>query len=472
MPFARIIASNPSAARYTARTLHEAGYEVEIVPPGTAGNPAAEVVFDLDADKMLSINAEDYVPGEREFVLKPLWRKFTAKRKAEEDIARAVRSFPTRSASSAGQKVSAKEPPIAQAPITPKPERETIAAREAAEAAQLAERRRIAAEERRRAEEAESLRAAEVARVRAEEAERLRSEQMRLQREQEAVRQRDIEAQRAEFRRQQQAWELEAARQREREEREMIVRKQEEERLRAEALLREAEATAAAEAAYQQKLQQQRAEALRREAIQRQADEAHRSDVLRQRQDEEVVRKAEAQRLLLEANMRREEAAREREAVPEVVLAKKNIEVPTLSQYLALRLQERREARVAKSRSKVTRIDRGSRSAWRQAWPVTAAVAAACLVGWGIASYRDASPAATSQDKPPILSPGQYAPYPVATPASSPAVKQPANKTKRSAVRSQERGEDEVVVHHYYPSKTATAQNRVPQHGKKITDLQ
>ena len=89
MPLARIVASNPAAARYTARTLREAGYDVEIVPPGSPANPSVELEFDVDADKMISQSTSDHVPGEREFVLKPLWRKFNAKRKADEDVARA-----------------------------------------------------------------------------------------------------------------------------------------------------------------------------------------------------------------------------------------------------------------------------------------------------------------------------------------------------------------------------------------------
>jgi hypothetical protein len=471
MSVARIIASNPSAARYTARTLHEAGYEVEIVPPGAAANPAAEIVFDLDADKMLSINTDQYVPGQREFVGKPVWRKFTAKRKTEETIARAMRAYPRQGGSSPKQEAAATKAAVTNSPVVAGPDHPAISAQKAAEQAARLETERIALEER-RAEEAKIARMAELGRVRAEEAERLRAEQLRVQQEQEAARQLDLEAQRAELRRQQQAQELEAARKREREEREMIARKQEEARERAEEIRREGEAKRQAEAAYQLRLEEQRAEALRREALQREADEAHRSDVMRQRQDEEIARKAEAQRLLLEANRRREESAREREVVAEPVVAKNGGQMPTLSQYLALRLQQRSETRAAKSRSKITRIDRPGRSAWRQAWPITAGVAALCLIGWGIASYRDAAPAATSQDKPPILTPGQYAPYPVATPVSAPAAKQQAHKARRSAVRGQDVADDEVVVHHYYPSKAATAQNRTPQHGKKITDLQ
>jgi hypothetical protein len=103
---------------------------------------------------------------------------------------------------------------------------------------------------------------------------------------------------------------------------------------------------------------------------------------------------------------------------------------------------------------------------------VTAGVAAACLIGWGIASYHDAAPAAASQEKPPILSPGQYAPYPVTAGASAPGstARPPARPAKRSAVRNEGIAQDEVVVHHYYPSKSTTAQNQNPH--KKITDLQ
>lgn len=468
MPFARIIASNPSAARYTARTLHEAGYEVEIVPPGTAANPAAEVVFDVDADKMLSIDTEIFAPGEREFVLKPLWRRLTANRKAEQDIFRALRAYPRRSAPPHKQKAPAEATPVAATAAANVAEPD-IAACQAAEAATFAERQHAAAaEEKRRAEETERLRAEQVAR--AQEAERIRTEQLRIQQEQEAALQRELEAQRLELHRQQQARELELARRREREEREMIVLKQEEERKRAEAIQREAEVKAAEEAVYQRQLEDQRLEALRREMLQRDADEAHRSDVIRQRHDEEHARKAEAQRLLLEANLRREQSARARETARETSAAPNpTVSVPTLSQYMALRLQHWSEARAARSRSKVTRIDSGTRSAWRQAWPVTAGVAALCLIGWGIASYHEAPSAAASQEKPPILSPGQYAPYPVATPVATPAAKA-TRRVKRSAVRSQNIAQDEVVVHHYYPSKTTTAQNQGPH--KKITDLQ
>src|SRR5205809_867687 len=89
MPVARIIASNPSAARDTAQALRQSGYEVEIVPPGTPLHHAVDLEFDADTDTVVSQSTESYVPGEREFVLKPLWRKLTAKYLASRDVARA-----------------------------------------------------------------------------------------------------------------------------------------------------------------------------------------------------------------------------------------------------------------------------------------------------------------------------------------------------------------------------------------------
>ena len=208
----------------------------------------------------------------------------------------------------------------------------------------------------------------------------------------------------------------------------MIVRKQEEERRRAEAFRRQQEA----EAAHQAQLAQERESRLRQEAMQRQAEEEHRNEVMRQRREEDLARRAEAQRLLLEANKRREESMHQR-AVEPVELPVSNA-IPTVGQYLGLRVNQWRQARSARQsnpRTKVTRIDRSGRSAWYQAWPITAGVAALCLIGWGIAAYHD-SAAQSAQTPPPILSPGQYAPYPVASAAPNRGIKsaQPRLTTK------------------------------------------
>jgi hypothetical protein len=122
----------------------------------------------------------------------------------------------------------------------------------------------------------------------------------------------------------------------------------------------------------------------------------------------------------------------------------------------------------------VTPIDRAGVFAWRQAWPITAIVAAAFLLGWGIAVYHGSSGAPNAvTSQPPILAPGQYAPYPVTTSTTAKKPAAPAGRppAKKHAVRDTAFAEDEVVTHHYYPSKAATAQNRAPQR-KKISDLQ
>lgn len=450
MPLARIVASNPASARYTARTLHEAGYEVEIVPPGSPANSTAELVFDVDADKMISQSTDRYVPGEREFVLKPLWRKFNAKRKADEDVARAQR---------------------ARRNWTPVQRERYESARVAAPAAPERHEERAP-----RASVQQEARRVEAIRV------------QRLREEQEAAHLRVLEEQHAELRRQEQARQLELTRKQEYEEQQMILRKQEEERQRAEALHQQQEAEAAEgarqmqiaqerEASREVQVAQEREARMRQDAMLRQAEEQHRDDVMRQRREEELSRRAETQRLLLEANKRREESIRERGSAP--VIAPQSIigSVPTLREYFVLRMVQWRQSRAArqsKSRANVTRIDRSGRSAWRQAWPITAGVAAACLVGWGIAAYHESAP--QSVEAPPILSPGQYAPYPVANPPANTAAKRtvthPQTRPKPSAVHRADVADDEVVVHHYYPAKGVTAQNRAPQRAKKITDLQ
>jgi hypothetical protein len=486
MPLARIVASNPAAARYTARTLHEAGYDVEIVPPGADPNPSAELVFDVDADKMISMSTESHVPGEREFVLKPLWRKFKAKRKADEDVARAQHA---RKSWSPAQRDRYEAARVA-APAAPERRAEADGdragqrAREAALAA--AEQRRVSAD----LAAVEASRIAEEARKTDEETRRAEHQRVqRLRQEQESARQRAVEEQRAELRRQEQARQLELARKHEYEEQQMIQRKQQEDRQRQEALRRQQEAEAAEaarmmqiaqerEAARQAQAAQEREARMRQEAMLRQAEEQHRDDVIRQRREEDLARRAEAQRLLLEANKRREESIRERGSEP-VLAATASVphNLPTLGQYFVLRFDQWRQARTARqniAREKVTRIDRSGRSSWRQAWAVTAGVAAACLIGWGIAAYHDSTP--QTVQAPPVLAPGQYAPYPVANPQATTTARRttarPQTRPKPSPVHRADIADDEVVVHHYYPSKTATAQNRAPQRGKKITDLQ
>ena len=148
----------------------------------------------------------------------------------------------------------------------------------------------------------------------------------RARAEEESARQRAAEEQRAEQRRQEQTRQLELARKQEYEEQQLILRKQEEERRRAEALRMQQEE--AAEAARQVRVAQEREVArqaqaaeerearMRQEAMLRQAEEQHRDEVLRQRREEDLSRRAEAQRLLLEADQRREESIRERASEP------------------------------------------------------------------------------------------------------------------------------------------------------------
>src|SRR4051794_12099772 len=93
MPLARIVASNPGAARETALALRQAGYKVEIVPPGTPPDSNVELEFDADSDKVISQKEQEDVPGRREFVLKPLWRELTARYHANRDVARAQQSL-------------------------------------------------------------------------------------------------------------------------------------------------------------------------------------------------------------------------------------------------------------------------------------------------------------------------------------------------------------------------------------------
>jgi hypothetical protein len=192
---------------------------------------------------------------------------------------------------------------------------------------------------------------------------------------------------------------------------------------------------------------------------------------LRARQEEEYERRAEAQRLLLAANRQREESLRSRPeeaAVPAGATIAAAAAVPTIREYLHLRVQDWKRSRAQKAQ--VTRIDRSSAFARRQALPITAGVAAAFLLGWGIAAYRDTPSKAAVQSAPPVLTPGQYAPYPAAKAARPTTVTKPTH-AKRRAVRDTSIAEDEVVTRHYYPSKTATAQNR-PTQRKKITDQQ
>src|SRR5437868_3572469 len=140
MSLARIVASNPSTARHSARALREAGYEVEIVPPGTPANPDVELEFDADTDKVIS-QAENLVPGEREFVLKPLWRKLTARFHADRDVARARERHISPVLESSAR---------AAAPAAPERREEEVEAREAQLIA--ADQRRREKEEARRAE--------------------------------------------------------------------------------------------------------------------------------------------------------------------------------------------------------------------------------------------------------------------------------------------------------------------------------
>ena len=184
---------------------------------------------------------------------------------------------------------------------------------------------------------------------------------------------------------------------------------------------------------------------------------------------------------MIEATKQREEFARARQDVPLAAAAagaSSIAAVPTMKEYVGMRWQGWKDARARKSereRSNVTSIDRANAFAWRQAWPITAIVAAAFFLGWGIAAYHDAPKAVSSQ--PPVLTQGQYAPYPVSNAVSrkdsgqSRQTVKSATPAKRRPVHDNTIAEDEVVTHHYYPSKTTTAQNRTPQR-KKITDLQ
>lgn len=468
MSLARIVASSPSAARHTARTLREAGYEVEIVPPGTPSNPEVDLEFDADADTLISQSTENHVPGEREFVLKPLWRKLTAKRLADRDVARARQQHSFGRADMHAAKSMTESSARTAAPAAPE-RHEEQAEREAALAA--AEQQRLARQEARRAEEARIAREREMQQAaRQRELEIERAEELRLQRvrqEQEAARQAELEAHRAaQLRQEQLRQQQELARQREYEQQQLVLRQQEEERQRELERKRQAEQ----QATYQKRLSEEREQLRLDQEKRQQAEEAHRQEVLRARQEEEYERRAEAQRLLLAANKQREESLRNRPEESALTLGEGVAEtaaVPTIREYLNLRVQDWKRSRA--KRSQVTRIDRSSAFASRQALPITAGVAAAFLLGWGIAAYRDTPPKASVQSAPPVLTQGQYAPYPTAK-APQHAASKPAHP-KRRAVRDTSIAEDEVVTRHYYPSKTATAQNRTTQR-KKITDLQ
>jgi hypothetical protein len=470
MPFARILASNPSSARDTAQALRQAGYEVEIVRPGTPATRLADLEFDADTDSVVSEN-QSFVPGEREFVLKPLWRKLTAKYHAKKDVARAERELPQ-----ASRPLPAASEVQVPAPAAASMDNATSQAQEAARAEQqrqqaaMQQAAAMRQEERRRqeAQEHERLRQQEMARQREEqqsaEIARQKEEAHRL----EMARQRE-EQQRAEVARQrEEARRLEMARQREAEQQRVAVQRMEEERQqRAEVARMEA-----AEASRQAELVRQREELRQQEVVRRRMEEEHRREVLRQRENEEHARRAEAQRLLLEANLRREESVRQRiESQTPVALPVVTESVPTFRQYLGQRVNLWKQQRASKTN--VTRIDRAANFAWRQAWPITAGVAAAFLLGWGVAVHQASKPKA--QTNPPILSPGQYGAYPVAkvSPSQPVRVKQPAAAQpapKRRAIRDNSVAQDEVVTRHYYTSKSVTAQNGAPPR-KKISDL-
>jgi hypothetical protein len=464
MPLARIVASNPGAARETALALRQAGYKVEIVPPGTPPNANIDLEFDADSDKVISQKTEESVAGEREFVLKPLWRKLSARYQASRDVARAQQLTGSFSAATVESR--------AAAPAAPE-RHEERAAEEAAFA--VAELKQIEKEEARRAEQLRLQRERdEQAATRERELASRRVEELRLQRvrqQEEAARQSELAAQRAETQRQAELRrQQELSRQREYEQQQLARKQQEEERGRLEAARRAEEA----EALRQAQVAREREELRQQEALRRKTEEEHRLVVMRKREEEERERRAAAQELLLVANKQKEESARlDREpvVVPEAAAA-----VPTLRQYASLRWSgwksSRSAAREARPRSNVTRIDHSPAFAWRQAWPITATVAAAFLLGWGIAAYHSPVPKAVTV-QPPILAPGQYAPYPVAANAVGKKAAAPAVKPvqKRRVVHDNTVAEDEVVVHHYYPSKASTAQNRTPQR-KKITDLQ
>jgi chemotaxis protein histidine kinase CheA len=442
MPFARIFASNPSSARETAQALRQAGYEVEIVRPGTPASRLADLEFDADTDSVVSEN-QSFVPGEREFVLKPLWRKLTARYHAAKDVARAERELP-----------QTNQPSLAASELQVPGASDTLQAQEL----QLEQERQQAAMQRAAAMQQEELR-------------RQEAQRQELVRQQEMARQQE-EQQRAEIARQrEEARRLEMARQREAEQQQLAAQRLEEERQHRAELAR----IEAAEASRQAELARQREELRQQEVVRRRMEEEHRQEVLRQRQDEEQARRAEAQRLLLEANLRREASVRQRaESQPPLVLPVTTESVPTFRQYLRQRVNFWKQQRASKA--KVTRIDRAANFAWRQAWPITAGVAAAFLLGWGVAVHQPSKPKPPSN--PPILTPGQYGAYPVAKVSSAqpvvnvkqqhPLTARPA--AKRRAIRDNSIAEDAVVTRHYYPSKGVTAQNGAPPR-KKISDL-
>lgn len=447
MPFARIFASNPSSARDTVQALRQAGYDVEIVPPGTHGDRSADLEFDADNDAVISESTQEFVPGEREFFLKPLWRHWTASYKASKDIERARRQM---AAPRAAQSTSIATEKPSVAPVMDPSQEERLAVQRATleKQAEDSHRQEVARERELEFQRAESRR-------RQEEQERLelarrQEEQQRL----EAARRREEEQHRQELAIQREAEQQRLAALRQAEElksRQAEARRQSEEATRRDRLARESE------------------EIQRQEVLRQQAEEEHRRSVLRQRQQEEQGRRAEAQRLLLAANKQREESIRQRAYVADAAAPSYAKPVPGMREYFVLRLAQWKNRRA--HRDKVTSIDRSSSFAWRQALPITAGVAAAFLLGWGIAVY-DAPKTAVQSSAPPILTPGQYAAYPVQKVAASrPVARQKVAVKKHSASRDSSVAEDEVVVKHYYPSsKNVTAQNRAPQR-KKISDL-
>src|SRR5882672_10258657 len=91
MPLARIITSTPALAKDVSRALESSGYIVEIVSPSDVPATAADLEIDLDLQNGIAWrpeflpvattvepNHDNDMPIEREFVLAPLWRKFTS----------------------------------------------------------------------------------------------------------------------------------------------------------------------------------------------------------------------------------------------------------------------------------------------------------------------------------------------------------------------------------------------------------